>query len=103
MGVNIAGFDFYVHTDGTFDASKLLPPLAGSYTDGVGQMKHFVDDNSYSMFRLPVGWQYLTNNKLGGPLDSNNFGMYDRLVRGCLGTGASCIIDIHNCTSSCPR
>jgi endoglucanase len=60
-------------------------------------MKHFVNDDGLNTFRLPVGWQFLLNNNLGGNLDSTNFATYDKLVQGCLGSGAAlCIIDIHN-------
>ncbi len=47
-----------------------------------------------NMFRLPVGWQYLVNNKLGGTLDSGNTAKYDQLVQACLATGAHCVIDV---------
>lgn len=60
-------------------------------------MQHFTRDDQMNIFRLPVGWQFLVNNKLGGTLDSGNMAKYDQLVQGCLATGASCIIDIHNC------
>ena len=63
-------------------------------------MQHFSKDDGMNMFRLPVGWQYLVNNKLGGTLDSGNLAKYDQLVQGCLATGASCVIDIHNCPST---
>jgi endoglucanase len=59
-------------------------------------MQHFAKDDKHNMFRLPVGWQYLVNNNLGGNLDSNNAGRYDQLVQACLATGATCVIDIHN-------
>jgi endoglucanase len=60
-------------------------------------MDHFVKDDSLNTFRLPVGWQYLVNNDLGGTLDSTNFAAYDKLVQGCISAGAEmCIIDIHN-------
>lgn len=58
-------------------------------------MGHFASIGLNS-FRLPVSWQYLVNNNLGGPLDPTNSGRYDQLVQGCLQTGAHCIIDIHN-------
>ncbi|TGO58471.1 hypothetical protein BELL_1289g00010 [Botrytis elliptica] len=76
IGTNIAGFDFGCTTD--------------------GQMTHFVSKTGHNIFRLPVGWQYLVNNNLGGTLDSSNLATYDQLVQGCLATGATCIIDIHN-------
>ncbi len=59
-------------------------------------MQHFAYDDRLNIFRLPVGWQYLVNYNLGGPLDSNYFAEYDGLVQACLQTGAMCIIDIHN-------
>ncbi|KAI1756360.1 glycoside hydrolase family 5 protein [Xylaria castorea] len=97
FGVNIAGFDFGCGTDGTCVTTKVVPPLSAlGGPDGAGQMSHFTKDLSMNIFRLPVGWQYLVNNQLGGTLDSNNFGKYDQLVKACLTTGAACIIDIHN-------
>ena len=59
-------------------------------------MQHFVEDDGLNAFRLPVGWQYLVNNELGGTLDSTAMTKYDALVQACLDTGAYCIIDIHN-------
>lgn len=64
--------------------------------DGAGQMKHFVEDDGFNIFRLPVGWQFLTNDVLTGTLYEDNFQEYDTLVQTCLSTGASCIIDVHN-------
>jgi endoglucanase len=64
--------------------------------DAAAQMKHFVNDDKLNAFRLPVGWQYLVNNQLGGTLDAGNLAKYDGLVQSCLSTGAYCIIDIHN-------
>jgi endoglucanase len=57
-------------------------------------MQHFVKDDKFNIFRLPVGWQYLVNNKLGGNLDSGNIAKYDQLLQACLATGASCVIDV---------
>ncbi|CAJ2502783.1 Uu.00g101770.m01.CDS01 [Anthostomella pinea] len=97
FGVNIAGFDFGCATTGTCNTSAIYPPLpALGGPDGPGQMAHFVNDDSMNIFRLPVGWQYLVANQLGGTLDATNVANYDKLVQACLGTGASCIIDIHN-------
>ncbi|KAI8953561.1 glycoside hydrolase family 5 protein [Xylaria longipes] len=115
FGVNIAGFDFGCGTDassasrelgnihklmrtqGTCVTTKVSPPLSAlGGPDGPGQMSHFANDLSMNIFRLPVGWQFLVNNQLGGTLDSNNLGQYDQLVQACLTTGATCVIDIHN-------
>ncbi|KAI7240781.1 Endoglucanase [Hortaea werneckii] len=91
-GVNIAGLDFGCSTDGTCTVSGVSDPG----DDGISQMKHFVNDDGLNAFRLPVGWQYLVNDNLGGTLDSSNFGTYDNLMQGCLGVAEMCILDIHN-------
>ncbi|PPQ93766.1 hypothetical protein CVT25_008146 [Psilocybe cyanescens] len=97
VGVNIAGFDFGCGTDGTCDVTKAVPPLQQySGIDGQGQMQHFVNNDGFNIFRLPVGWQFLTGSANSGTLNQANFAKYDALVQACLGTGASCIIDIHN-------
>ncbi|KAI9682466.1 MAG: Endoglucanase EG-II [Trizodia sp. TS-e1964] len=96
-GVNIAGFDFSCSTDGSCQVGGIYAPLpATGGPDGSGQMKHFVQDDNLNAFRLPVSWQYLVDGNLGGSLSANNLGNYDKLLQACLGTGALCIIDIHN-------
>lgn len=72
-------------------SSWLTPALSSA-----GQMNHFATDNKFNMFRLPVAWQYLVNNQLGGPLDATKSAAYDQLVQACLATGATCVLDIHN-------
>lgn len=95
-GVNIAGFDFGCDTSGNCPVGSVDPPLSSSGgSDGISQMQHFVSIG-LNTFRLPVAWQYLVNDNLGGDLDDTNFGKYDELVQGCLDTGAFCIVDIHN-------
>ncbi|KAI3396158.1 hypothetical protein diail_421 [Diaporthe ilicicola] len=106
VGVNICGFDFGCNQQGSCDLSMIdaplpnFPPAYSSPDDplnnGTAQMLHFVKTDNFNIFRLPVSWQYLVNNDLGGPLDPTNFGHYDQLVRGCLSTGAYCMIDLHN-------
>lgn len=64
--------------------------------DGLGQMQHFVKDDGYNVFRLPVGWQYLTYNQTTGVLNETQIFNYNMLVNACLSTGAYCEIDIHN-------
>ncbi|KAE9381822.1 glycoside hydrolase family 5 protein [Stipitochalara longipes BDJ] len=94
--MNVAGFEFGCLIDGTCPLDTIQPPLASlGFGDGAGQMAHFVKDDSMNIFRLPVSWQYLTNNMIG-PLDDTNFGNYDLLMQACLKTGAYCMIDIHN-------
>ncbi|KAI6380806.1 hypothetical protein MCOR25_001481 [Pyricularia grisea] len=98
LGVAIAGGDFGCQIDGTCPLGSTQLPLGGSGGggDGAGQMNHWVKDRGLNMFRLPISWQSLTNNQLGGQLDSNNFGRYDQLMQSCLKTGAYCMLDIHN-------
>jgi endoglucanase len=79
-------------TSGTQDATQIVDESV----NGVTQMNHFVKDDTFNIFRLPVGWQYLVSNNLGGTLSSANFAKYDALVQGCLNLGAYCIVDIHN-------
>lgn len=96
-GVNIAGFDFGCDITGTCTPNGYYPALGVSYfPDGPGQMQHFAADDNLNIFRLPIGWQYLVNFNLGGPLNQTIFQEYDSLVQACLKTGAYCMIDIHN-------
>lgn len=59
-------------------------------------MTHFVNPDGLNIFRLPVSWQYLTNNTLNSTLESINFSHYDQLVQSYLRTGATCMVDLHN-------
>jgi endoglucanase len=88
----VAGFDFGMVTTGTQDQTQIVDESS----DGVNQMRHFVQQDKFNIFRLPTGWQYITNNQIGGNLDSTNFGKYNTLVQGCLSLEALCIVDIHN-------
>ena len=84
---------------GTCPTSRVYPPVPSipqSGGDGPGQMNHFTTNDKFNIFRLPVAWQFLVNDQLGGTLDATNLGQYDLLVQACLTTGAHCIIDIHN-------
>jgi endoglucanase len=92
VGINIAGFEFGCEIDGTCPLSSIQPPTGV----GPGQMQHFVKDDQMNIFRIPVSWQFLTNNQLGATLNSANLAKYDQLIQACLATGAYCAIDIHN-------
>ncbi|KUL85476.1 hypothetical protein ZTR_06816 [Talaromyces verruculosus] len=91
-------YDKCQHNDNSHEyrGTQDLSQIVDESVDGVTQMKHFVNDDTFNIFRLPTGWQYLVKNTLGGQLDATNFGQYDKLVQGCLSTGAHCIVDIHN-------
>ncbi|KAK3314301.1 cellulase [Apodospora peruviana] len=99
LGMGIAGGDFGCEIDGSCPTSSTQLPLSSfgmGGGDGPGQMTHFVEDDGMNIFRLPISWQFLVNNKLGGDLDVTNLAKYDKLVQACLATGANCMIDIHN-------
>lgn len=99
LGVAIAGGDFGCQIDGTCPTGSTQLPLGsnGGGGDGPGQMQHWASlSKPLNLFRLPVSWQFLANNQLGGDLNSNNVAKYDQLVQACLSTGAHCMIDIHN-------
>ncbi|KAI0181129.1 glycoside hydrolase family 5 protein [Hypoxylon sp. FL1284] len=93
LGVAIAGGDFGCQIDGSCPTGSTQLPVND---DGIAQMKHFVQDDDINILRLPISWQFLVNNKLGGALDATNMAKYDQLVQACLDTGANCMIDIHN-------
>ncbi|KAK2000571.1 cellulase [Colletotrichum falcatum] len=96
-GVAISGGDFGCEIDGSCPLGKVQLPLSSlGGGDGEGQMNHFVQDDKLNMFRLPISWQFLVNNQLGGQLNANNFGRYDQVMQKCLATGAYCMLDIHN-------
>jgi endoglucanase len=44
-------------------------------------MTHFVKDDGYNTFRLPVAWQFFTNYVLGDPINADNMAKYDALVQ----------------------
>lgn len=92
-GVNIAGFDFGCDTNGQCTVDGITNIATGT---GPAQMQHFTSNDNMNMFRLSVGWQYLTNDVVGGDLDATNFANYNDLMTSCLATGAKCILDIHN-------
>lgn len=88
-GVNMAGFDFGCAMDGSCALTGSNKPYDFvSQGNGIAQMQHFVRDDTLNAFRLPVGWQFLLNNRLGAELDSGNAARYDGLVQGCLDSGA---------------
>ncbi|KAF6800239.1 glycoside hydrolase family 5 protein [Colletotrichum sojae] len=97
LGVAISGGDFGCEINGNCPLDKVQLPLSSlGGGDGEGQMNHFAQNDKLNMFRLPVGWQFLVNNQLGGQLDANNLGRYDQVMQKCLATGAHCMLDIHN-------
>lgn len=106
-GINIAGCEFGIDINVSKVTFMQMPDDAKSQqgnsasptcpsSEGPTQMQHFAKDDGLNLFRLPVGWQYLVNNNLGGSLDAGFFGTYDNIMQACLATGAYCILDLHN-------
>jgi endoglucanase len=62
---------------GTCTLTSVQSPMGSSYNI-TGQISHF-NDIGFNTFRLPVSWQYLTNNvyTTTGILDATSFAAYD--------------------------
>lgn len=85
-GVNEAGFDFTVYTNGSFTGPGTPPPTA--------QFQHFASQG-VNLFRIPFAWQEATPS-VGGNLDQGFLSRYDPIVNAALATGAHVIVDLHN-------
>ncbi|KAF8898927.1 endoglucanase [Infundibulicybe gibba] len=87
-GVNMAGYDFSVATDGSFNGTGVNPP--------VSQFSHFASQG-VNIFRIPFAWQLMTPT-LGGTISSSFFSRYDATVQAALNSGSSpfVILDLHN-------
>ncbi|GJJ09859.1 Manganese dependent endoglucanase Eg5A [Clathrus columnatus] len=83
-GVNTAGYDFSVATNGSFTGPSSIPPAS--------QYAHFAGQGA-NLFRIP--WQEMTPT-LGGSIDQSFFSTYDTTVQAALATGAYVIVDLHN-------
>jgi len=85
-GVNEAGYDFSVYTNGSFSGVGYAPPAS--------QFTHFASQG-VNAFRVPFAWQLMTPT-LGGTIDSSFWSRYDATVQQGLATGAYVILDLHN-------
>ncbi|KAJ3483129.1 hypothetical protein NLI96_g6518 [Meripilus lineatus] len=87
-GVNTAGYDFSVATDGSFKGTGVTPPAA--------QFSHFAGEGA-NLFRIPFAWQLMTPT-LGGSIDQSFFSRYDATVQAALNSGPNVfvIVDLHN-------
>ncbi|KAK7059150.1 Manganese dependent endoglucanase Eg5A [Paramarasmius palmivorus] len=85
-GVNTAGYDFSVATNGSFTGNGVDPP--------VFQFEHFASQG-VNVFRVP--WQLMTPT-LGGDIDGNFFSRFDATVQAALTSSTSpwVILDVHN-------
>ncbi|XP_006454003.1 hypothetical protein AGABI2DRAFT_189329 [Agaricus bisporus var. bisporus H97] len=87
-GINMAGYDFTVFTDGSFNGTGQDPP--------VQQFSHFASQG-VNVFRIPFAWQLMTPT-VGGTIDSNFFRRYDATVEAAKSSGSDpyIILDLHN-------
>lgn len=87
-GVNTAGYDFTVYTNGSFDGYGTDPP--------VEQYEHFASQG-VNIFRIPFAWQLMTPS-VGSSIDEGFFSRYDATVQSALSasTAPYVILDLHN-------
>ncbi|KAF7983588.1 hypothetical protein HWV62_20478 [Athelia sp. TMB] len=87
-GVNTAGYDFSVYTDGSFSGTGIPPPTS--------QYAHFASQG-VNIFRIPFAWQLMTPI-LGGSIDETWFATFDATVQSALTASTSpyVILDLHN-------
>nr|Q66NB7.2 RecName: Full=Manganese dependent endoglucanase Eg5A; AltName: Full=Carboxymethyl-cellulase 5A; Short=CMCase 5A; Short=Cellulase 5A; AltName: Full=Endo-1,4-beta-glucanase Eg5A; Flags: Precursor [Phanerodontia chrysosporium]AAU12275.2 endoglucanase [Phanerodontia chrysosporium] len=87
-GVNTAGYDFSVATDGSFTGTGVSPP--------VSQFSHFSSQGA-NLYRIPFAWQLMTPT-LGGTISQSFLSRYDQTVQAALNSGPNVfvIIDLHN-------
>ncbi|KIJ68221.1 glycoside hydrolase family 5 protein [Hydnomerulius pinastri MD-312] len=87
-GVNTAGYDFSVATDGSFTGTGVSPPTS--------QYQHFASQGA-NLFRIPFAWQLMTPT-LGGSINQTFFAEYDATVQAALSASTKpyVIIDLHN-------
>ncbi|KAH9836977.1 endoglucanase [Rhodofomes roseus] len=87
-GVNTAGYDFSVDTNGDYSGTAAPPPTS--------QYTHFTSEGA-NLYRIPFAWQLMTPT-LGGTIDSTFFSEYDQTVQAALssGSGVYVIVDLHN-------
>ncbi|EIW87466.1 hypothetical protein CONPUDRAFT_180565 [Coniophora puteana RWD-64-598 SS2] len=87
-GVNTAGYDFTVTTDGSFSGTGQTPPPS--------QYAHFTKQGA-NLYRIPFAWQLMTP-QVGGVIDEGFFQKYDATVKAALSSGSNVhvIVDLHN-------
>ncbi|KAI0271430.1 putative cellulase precursor [Gloeopeniophorella convolvens] len=85
-GVNTAGYDFSVATDGSFNGTGVSPPTS--------QYTHFAAQG-VNIYRIP--WQLMTPT-VGGTISSSFFSRYDQTVQAALSSSPNTyvIVDLHN-------
>jgi endoglucanase len=87
-GVNTAGYDFTVSTDGSFTGTGVSPPTS--------QYQHFASEG-VNIFRIPFAWQLMTPT-LGGTVSSSFLSKYDATVNAAQSSSTSpyVIVDLHS-------
>ncbi|KAI0963964.1 Manganese dependent endoglucanase Eg5A [Taiwanofungus camphoratus] len=87
-GVNTAGYDFTVYTNGSFLNQAEAPPT--------WEYAHFSAEGA-NFYRLPFAWQEMTPT-LGGPINTTFLAQYQETVTAALNSSsnAHAIVDLHN-------
>jgi len=87
-GVNTAGYDFGMGTDGSVTSPFVAPPTS--------QYSHFAAEG-VNIFRIPFAWQSMTPT-LGGAISQSFLSEYQATVQTALNSGPNVyvIIDVHN-------
>ncbi|EGG01067.1 family 5 glycoside hydrolase, partial [Melampsora larici-populina 98AG31] len=85
-GVNMAGLEFGINSNGQ-KGDKNLPPDLTQVDDFVNQ--------GFNMIRIPFGWQFIQPT-LKGELDPTQLALLDKHVNAVLAKKAYVIIDLHN-------
>ncbi|KAG0147472.1 hypothetical protein CROQUDRAFT_468153 [Cronartium quercuum f. sp. fusiforme G11] len=86
-GVNIAGLEFGMNTEGSLTGSGFVPPP-------IEQIAHFTNEKM-NLFRFPVGWPYL-QPEVGKPLNQSELDLLDKYVQEATKQNTYSIIDLHN-------
>ncbi|KAH9948200.1 glycoside hydrolase superfamily [Amylocystis lapponica] len=87
-GVNTAGYDFSVDTNGTYSGKFAVPPS--------NEYAHFSAEGA-NLYRVPFAWQLMTPT-LGGDINTTFFDQYNTTIQQALASNSTAyaIIDLHN-------
>ncbi|KAH9809741.1 family 5 glycoside hydrolase [Melampsora americana] len=85
-GVNMAGLEFGIDSNGGQSGSYVPPPL--------DQISHLIT-GKVNTLRFPIGWQYIQPT-INGALNETYLTLLDKYVTETINLGAFAIIDLHN-------
>lgn len=85
-GINLAGFEFGIQTDGSFTGTPVPPPTT--------QIDHFIKQN-VNLMRVPVAWDSL-QSEMNGKLNETSLKSYVEFIEKITKQGAHAIVDVHS-------